>query len=177
MKRLPIVCGESHSFCRTFLHQFTEMSAPTIIHVSSMVHLWPPPQSAREETRLFERNWTKIDENRQIPLFHSPHHEIRSDRTRIFHGSFESCVLTRLVKEKRGVLNLFREISIETGVIFCVLHATSSPVIVRRKPLRPTFSSVCNMNAGPSEHVPPLPTVYRRGVVSHRRVSLNYTHI
>ena len=61
---------------------------------------------------------TEIDENRKMSHFHSPHHEIRADRTQIFHRSFDSCVLRRLVKENRGVLNLFREISIETRVFF-----------------------------------------------------------
>ena len=148
-----------------------------MINVFPVGHLQAPLQSAREDIRLFGVKQTEIDENRKMSHFHSPHHEIRADRTQIFHGSFDSCVLRRLVKENRGVLNLFREISIETRVFFCVLHATSPPSQPTRNRCVQPFSSASNVNPRAYEHVAPLPTEYRRGFAVHRRVSLNNTHI
>ena len=81
------------------------------------------------------------------------------------------------MKEKRGLLNLFREISIETGVDFALLRMTSATVTVDEKPVRPTFSPTRNINPRVWQRAPPHSTKYRRLFASLRQVSLNNTDI
>lgn len=113
------MCGESPSL-------LSHIAPPVHIDIDSNDYqtvphgslVLPTEERARRDPADREKIHRKSTKFAKITHFHSPLHEIRADRTPVFHRSFESCVLRRSVKENRGVLNLFREISIETRVFF-----------------------------------------------------------